>query len=102
VNLAINCGSLSETTTQGPIVFPDLSKEEESCIFGIDSGMHRDKVCALGYAIDNIHNCIISMGFRQFDYEVHADYIPWCLRCLQRVGLTDRSLSLHLHLVAQL
>jgi hypothetical protein len=29
-------------------VFPDLSKEEESCAFGVEGGMHQDEVCALG------------------------------------------------------
>jgi hypothetical protein len=46
---------------------------------------------------DDIHNCVVAMGFRQFDYEVHADYIPWCLRCLRRVELTDRLSMLHFH-----
>jgi hypothetical protein len=29
------------------MVFPDLLKKEESCAFGIDSGMHWDKMCML-------------------------------------------------------
>jgi hypothetical protein len=33
----------------------------------------------LGYTVDDIHNCIISMGFRQFDYEVNTNHVPWCL-----------------------
>jgi hypothetical protein len=78
------------------MVFPDLFKEEKSCTFGIDGGMHRDEVCVLGYAVDDVHNCIISMGFRQFDYEVNTDHVPWCLE------LTDRSLMLHFCLVAQI
>jgi hypothetical protein len=45
------------------MVFPDLFKEEESCAFSIDGGMHRDEVCALGYTVDNIHNCVVAMGF---------------------------------------
>jgi hypothetical protein len=36
----------------------------------------------LGYTVNNIYNCIIAMGFRQFNYEVHTDHVPWCLRCL--------------------
>jgi hypothetical protein len=44
--------------------------------------MHGDEVCMLGYAVDDIHNCIVAMSFWQFDYEVHADHVPWCLRCL--------------------
>jgi hypothetical protein len=57
--------------------------------------------CVLGYAVDDIHNCVISMGLRQLDYEVHADHVPWCLRCLQRVELTYRSSMLYFSLVAQ-
>jgi hypothetical protein len=64
------------------MVFPDLSKEQMSSTFGIDSGMHRDEVHSLGYAVNNVHDCIIAMGCRQFDYEVNTDHIPWCLRCL--------------------
>jgi hypothetical protein len=64
--------------------------------------MHRDEVHTLGYTVDDIYNCVIAMGFRQFDYEVNADHIPWCLRCLRRVELTDRSLTLHFCLVAQI
>jgi hypothetical protein len=56
----------------------------------------------LGYTVDDIHNCIIAMGFRQFNYEVNTDHILWCHRCLQRVELTDRLSTLHLHLVAQI
>jgi hypothetical protein len=62
------------------MVFPDLLKEEESCAFSIDGGMHRDEVHVLGYTVDNVHNCVIVMGFRQVDYEVHTDHVPWCLR----------------------
>jgi hypothetical protein len=64
------------------MVFPDLFKEQTSGTFGIDSGMHRDEVRALGYTVDKIYNWVIAMGFRQFDYEVHADHVPWCSRCL--------------------
>jgi hypothetical protein len=45
------------------MVFPDLLKEEESCTFGSDGGVCRDKVRTLGYTIDNVHNCVIAMGF---------------------------------------
>jgi hypothetical protein len=44
--------------------------------------MHWDEVCALGQAVDDIHNCVIPMGFRQLNYEVNTDCVPWCLRCL--------------------
>jgi hypothetical protein len=33
------------------------------------------------------------MGFQQLNYEVHANCIPWCLRCLWGVELTNRSSS---------
>jgi hypothetical protein len=49
-----------------PVVFPDFFEEEESCTFGSDGGMHRDEVHALGYTVDDIHTCVIAMGFRQF------------------------------------
>jgi hypothetical protein len=42
------------------------------------------------------------MGFRQLDYEVYTDYLPWCLGCLGGVELTDRSSTLHLRLVPQI
>jgi hypothetical protein len=42
------------------------------------------------------------MGFRQFNYEVDADDVPWCLWCLCRVELADRSSRLHFNLVAQI
>jgi hypothetical protein len=61
------------------MVSPDLFKEQTSSASSIDGGMHRDEVHALGYTVDNIHNCVIAMGFRQFDYEVNADHVPWCL-----------------------
>jgi hypothetical protein len=84
------------------VVFPDLFKEEESCTFSIDGGMHRDEVHTLGYTVDDVYNCMIAMGFRQFNYKVDADHVPWCLQCLRRVELTDRSLLLHFHPVAQI
>jgi hypothetical protein len=64
------------------MVFPDLFKEEESCAFGIYGGMRRDEVRALRYTVDDTHNCIVAMGFRQFNYEVDADRVPWSLWCL--------------------
>jgi hypothetical protein len=83
-------------------ISPDLFKEQTSSTFGIDGGMHRDKVHIFRYTVDDVHKCIIAMGFRQFDYEVHADHIPWCLRCLQRVELTNGSSVLHFCPVAQI
>jgi hypothetical protein len=32
------------------MVFPDLFKEEESCAFGVEGGMHQDEVC-----VDNLY-----------------------------------------------
>jgi hypothetical protein len=58
--------------------------------FGIDSGMCMDEVCMLVYAVDNIHSCVIAMRFRQFDYEVNSDHIPWC-----KGNLTDLRRILH-------
>jgi hypothetical protein len=84
------------------MVSPDLFKEQTSGALGIDGGMCGDEVCTLGYTVDDIHNCVIAMGFQQLDYEVYADYIPWCLRCFRRVELTDRSSTLHFCPVAQI
>jgi hypothetical protein len=36
----------------------------------------------LSYAVDDIHNCVVTMGFRKFNNEVDADHIPWCFRSL--------------------
>jgi hypothetical protein len=41
------------------------------------------------------------MGFWQLNYEVDTDGVPWCLRCLRRVELTDRSSTLYFSPVAQ-
>jgi hypothetical protein len=64
------------------MVFPDLLKEEESCAFSVEGGMHWDEVCVLGKAVDDTHNCVIAMGFWQLNYEVYTDYLPWCIGCL--------------------
>jgi hypothetical protein len=89
------------------MVVPDLFKEEgkrraaPSVLMVVCIGMKC--ICrTLGYTVDDIHNCIIPMGFRQFDYEVNIDHVLWCLRCLRRVELTNRSLTLHFHPVAQI
>jgi hypothetical protein len=84
------------------MVFPDLFKEQMSSAFSIDGGMCRDEVCILGYAVDDVHNCVIAREFRQLDYEVHTDHVPWCLGCLRRVELTEGSSMLQFHLVAQI
>jgi hypothetical protein len=64
------------------MVFPDLFQEEEGCALGVDGGMCQDEVRALGKAVNDTNNCVIPMGFRQLNYEVDADCVPWCLRCL--------------------
>jgi hypothetical protein len=64
------------------MVFPDLFKEQESCAFGIEGGMHQNEVCALGKAVNHTHDCVIAMGFWQLNYEVYTDYLLWCVRCL--------------------
>jgi hypothetical protein len=68
--------SIQYNYSRRSMVFPDLSKVQTSGTSGIDSGMCRDEVRMLGYTVDNIHNCVIAMGFRQFDYEVDTDHIP--------------------------
>jgi hypothetical protein len=64
------------------MVFPDLLEEQESRAFHVDGGMRRDEMCALGQTVNNAHNRIVPMGFRQLDYEVNADCVPWFRRCL--------------------
>jgi hypothetical protein len=64
------------------MVFTDILEVESGCTFSSDGGVHRNKVYALSDAVDNIHNCIITMGFQQFNKEVDADHIPWCFRSL--------------------
>jgi hypothetical protein len=63
--------------------------------------MHRNEVHAFGYAVNDVHNCIIAMGLGQFNYEVDTDRVPWFCRCLRGVELTDGSLVLQLHPVTQ-
>jgi hypothetical protein len=61
-------------------VFPDISEVESGCTFCSDGGVHRNKVHVLSYTVDDIHNCVLTMGFRQFNNEVDANHIPWCFR----------------------
>jgi hypothetical protein len=42
------------------------------------------------------------MGFRQFDNEVDADYLPWCFKSLRRMELTEGSSMLYFSPVAQI
>jgi hypothetical protein len=78
------------------MVFPDLLEEQESCAFHVDRGMHRYEVRTLGQTVDDAHNCIVPMGFRQFDYEVNTDCVPWFCQCLQGLELTEGSSVLQL------
>jgi hypothetical protein len=32
--------------------------------------VHRNKVHALSYAVDDVYNCVVTMGFKQFNNEV--------------------------------
>jgi hypothetical protein len=54
------------------------------------------------YAVDNVHNCVIAMGLRQFNYEVNTDHVPWFCRCLRGMELTKGSLVLQLRPVTQI
>jgi hypothetical protein len=84
------------------MVFSDLPEVQTSGAFSRNGGMHRNKVHALSYAVDDIHNCVISMGLGQFDYEVNTDCVPWCCRRLRRVELTEGSSMLQLCPVTQI
>jgi hypothetical protein len=64
------------------MVFPDIPEVESGCTFSSDGGVCRNKVHALSYTVDNVHNCIVTMGFRQFNNEVNTNHIPWCFRSL--------------------
>jgi hypothetical protein len=64
------------------MVFPDLLEEQESRAFRVDGGMCQYEMHALGQTVDDTHNHVVPMGFRQLDYEVNADCVPWFLRCL--------------------
>jgi hypothetical protein len=57
------------------MVFPDLPKVQMGGAFGHNGGMRRNEVCAFGYAVDDIHNCVIAMGLGQFNYEVNTDHV---------------------------
>jgi hypothetical protein len=83
------------------MVFPDIPEVESGCTLGRDGGVHRNEVRALSYAVNDVHNCIITMGFRQFHNEVNTDHIPWCFRSLRGVELTKGSSTLYFSLVTQ-
>jgi hypothetical protein len=69
--------------------------------FSHNGGMRRNEVRAFGYAVDDVHNCIIAMGLGQFNYEVDTDRVPWFRRCLRGVELPEGSSVLQLRLVTQ-
>jgi hypothetical protein len=73
------------------MVFPDLLEEQESRAFRVDGGMRWYEVRALGQTVDDTHNRVVPMGFRQLDYEVNADCVPWFRRCLRGLELTKGS-----------
>jgi hypothetical protein len=77
------------------MMFPDIPEVESGCAFSSDGGVYRNKVHAFNYAVDDVHNCVVTMGFRQFNYEVDTDHIPWCFRSLRGMELTDRSSTLY-------
>jgi hypothetical protein len=56
----------------------------------------------LSYAVDDIHNCIVAMGFRQFNNEIDADHVLWCFRSLREVELAKGSSMLYFSPVAQI
>jgi hypothetical protein len=64
--------------------------------------MRRNEVHTFGYAVDDVYNCVIAMGLRQFDYEVDTDRVPWFRRCLQGIELTEGSSVLQLRPVTQI
>jgi hypothetical protein len=57
---------------------------------------------ALGQTVDDAHNCVVPMGFRQLDYEVDTDCVPWFRWCLRGLELTEGSSVLQLCPVTQI
>jgi hypothetical protein len=47
------------------MVFPDIPEVESGCNFSSDGGVHRNKVHMLSYTVDDIHNCVITMGIQE-------------------------------------
>jgi hypothetical protein len=84
------------------MVFPDIPEVESGCAFSSDGGMHWNKVRTLSYAVDDIYNRIVTMGFRQFNNEVDTDHIPWYFRSLRGVELAEGSSTLYFSLVAEI
>jgi hypothetical protein len=84
------------------MVFPDIPEVELGCTFGRDSGVRRNKVHVFSYAVDNIHNRVVTMGFRQFNNEVNTDHITWCFQSLRGMELTEGSSTLYLSPVTQI
>jgi hypothetical protein len=84
------------------MVFPDLLEVQVGGAFGRDGGMRRNEVCTFGYTVDDVRNCVVSMGLGRFDYEVNTDYVPWCHRCLRKMELTEGLLMLQLCSITQI
>jgi hypothetical protein len=84
------------------MVFPDIPEVESGCTFSRDGGVRWNEVRAFGYAVDDIHNRIVTMGFRQFNNKVNTDHIPWCFRSLRGMELPDGSSMLYFSLVTQI
>jgi hypothetical protein len=84
------------------MVFPDIPEVESGCTFSRDGGVHRNKVHAFSYAVDDVHNRVVTMGFRQFNNEVDTDHIPWCFWSLRGMELTEGSSMLYFSPVTQI
>jgi hypothetical protein len=101
MNPAINCEPLSERTTRGiPWCFQTSIRYRQavpSAVIVVCIGMK-----CTSYAVDNVRNCIIAMGLRQFNYEVNAVCVPWFCRCLRGVELTEGLSVLQLCPVTQI
>jgi hypothetical protein len=82
-------------------VFPDILEVESGCTLSRDGGVRRNEVRTLSYAVNNIHNCVVTMGFRQFHNEADTDHVPWCFRSLRGVELTEGSSTLYFSPVTQ-
>jgi hypothetical protein len=93
--------SVRDNYSRHPMVFPDLPEVQIGGAFGRDGGMRRNEVRMFSYAVNDVHNCVISMGLGQFNYEVNTDRVPWCRRCLRGMELTEGSSMLQLRPITQ-
>lgn len=67
------------------VEFPDIMEEKAGSLFGGDRGGCRNEVCSFSYGVDNIHDCVMSVGFWEFDNEVYTDGVPALRRSFQWV-----------------